>query len=887
MRLLRILLWLLPGGFRREYGRDVLETAQDQWRAAAPALGWLGRYRFWIRQWLAAIRVSVRLRRGRGIIGGADERVRRKEAGMDGVLKDVLQACRSLIARPGFTLVAVLTLGLGVGATTAMFSAVHAVLFRALPYKDSSEIVVLKQTDSRNGTLADGVSASNMRDVSDTADSLTGISVAEAHGLRLVQDGRALSLRSWLVSEGFFETMGGQMHLGRTFLAEEFVPGSEHVVVVSHRTWQTRFGGNAGIVGQELNLDGVAHTVVGVLAPDFKYPSAAEIWGPRPPRAWDDAMRASARMHGVARVDPGATAAAAQAELDRIASELAARYPDTNANMGLRVIPLRAHLFGDVESPLRLLLAAVGLVLLIAAANVAGLQLARGAGRAQEFALRGALGASSRRILRLVAVESLLLAGAGGLLGVAFAYLGVGLIRVLGPNHLPRVEELRIDATVLVFALVAALVSSLVAGIAPAWRASKTGLLVRLSEGRRGNTGAVGTTTLRDRLVVAEIALAVVLAIGAGLLVRSFDRVLDNELGFDVEGRLAVQVWAYDDDHQAQLEFFQRSIDELGVVPGVQAVGLTTDLPLADDQSILARDRTIRFKMDDRIAPVRGDEPVAGLAAIDGGYAQAMGIALSSGRNFSTQDHSESPSVAMVNEAFVRRHFADRDPLGERITLLWRSESSREIVGVLADVRRQGFESEPRPEVYVALSQEPSNGLTFVVRAASDTVGLASAVQQALWAADPSQATWASRPLSELASDWLRQRRFNMALLVAFAGLALSLAAVGVYGLMSFAVEQRVSELAIRRALGGQTRSILWMVLRRGLMLALRGTALGLVGALALTRLLQGMLFGIEPFDPLTFVALSGFVVVVAMVAALLPSLRATQVEPMVALRME
>ncbi len=879
MKVLRILLWLLPGEFRRDYGSELLETAYDQWRESGPSLSRVGRIRFWLRQWFAAVRINVSLRSRRRILGGADNRVPRREDGMYGVWTDVRHAARSLIARPGFTLVAMLTLALGVGATTAMFSAVNSILFRALPYEDADNIVILKQTDS-DGSLEEGVSASNLRDVAATARTLSQASVAEAHGLRLVEDGRAISLRGWLVSEGFFEAIGGKAQLGRAFLPEEFFEGREKVVLLSHRTWQTRFGGDPEIVGRDLLLDGAAHTVIGVLAPNFKYPNASEVWGPRPVRSWDDEVRGRAQLEGVARLAPGITAAQAQAELDRIAEDLAEIYPDENANMGLRAIPLRQHLFGDVESPLFLLLGAVGLVLLIAAANVAGLQLTRAAGRSREYALRGALGASSWRILRLVTAESLLLAFAGGLMGIGLAYVGVDIIRALGPNHLPRVDELRIDGPVLAFALMAAVGSALIASIAPALRASRSDLHVALTDSSRGSTRGPRASRLRDRLVVAEIALALVLTIGAGLLVRSFDRLMDNELGFDPGSRLAVQVWAYDDNHQSQLDFFQRAVEEIGAVPGVEAVGLTTDLPLADDQSILSRGRTVPFTIDDRAVLIQGDQPLTGLAAVDGAYARAMGISLSAGRNFSTQDHSESPPVAMVNEAFVRRHFPDQDPVGQRITLQWRAELSREIVGVLADVRRQGFESESQPEVYVALSQEPSNGLTFIVKTATDPATLTTTVQEAMWTADPRQATWAIRPMTDLLQDWIRQRRFNMALLVAFAALALSLAVVGVYGLMSFSVEQRVHELGIRRALGGQTQDILGMVLRRGLTLALAGAALGLVGSAALTRLLQGMLFDIDPFDPLTFVALSVFVVTVAMLAAYLPAKRATRVEP-------
>ena len=806
---------------------------------------------------------------------------------MDGLWNDVRHSARALVARPGFTLVAVLTLGLGVGATTAMFSAVNAVLIRPLPYQDAHDVVVLKRIDARDGTAMEGVSASNMRDVADASQALSHVSVAEPYSFDLMEDGRAMSLRGWLVSEGFFEAIGGQLQLGRAFLPEEYIQGGASVVILSHQTWQSRLGGDPDIVGRDLVLDGSANTVVGVLPPNFKYPSASEIWAPRPPQPWDENSRVAAYMDGVARLRPGATVAQAQTELDRLATELSQVHPGANANMGLRITPLRQYLFGDVRPPLMLLLGAVGLVLLIAAANVAGLQLARGAGRSKEYALRGALGASSRRILRLVVTEGLLLAVAGGALGIGLAYLAVDLIQALGPSHLPRFDELSIDGPVLAVALMAAVGSALLAGIAPALAASRTDPQRALAEGSRGSSIGPRTGSLRDRLVVVEIAVALVLTIGAGLLVKSFDRLMDEDLGFDPEGKLALQVFSYTDEGDVDVDFFRRAVEEIGALPGVEGVGLTTDLPLADDQSISSIGSPIRFTVDDRAAPTPGDEPVAALSAIDSAYPGVMGIALIAGRTFSNLDHSESPRVVMINEAFARRHFADQDPVGEFITLLGRSNRSREIVGVLADVRAQGFESQPRTEVYVPLTQSPSGSITFVVETAGDPALLTRAVEEAIWAIDPYQAIWASRPMTELLGDWTRQRRFNTALLVAFATLALSLTAIGVYGLMSFSVEQRVNELGIRRALGGHTSDIMGMVLRRGLMLALAGVALGLIAAVGLTRLLRGMLFDVDPFDPLTFAALSVFVVAVAVVAAFLPARRATRIDPMVALRAE
>jgi putative ABC transport system permease protein len=881
VKLLRILSSFLPAEFRHEYGGELLDTALERWREVESSLGPVGRARFWAREWVALLRLAADLRWGTvaGVAVAADG-----EAEMDGVWRDVRHAARSLLARPGFTLVAVLTLGLGVGATTAMFSAVNSVLLRALPYRGVDEVFVVKQTNTRDGSTRQGVSAANMRDVAAATRTLSHASASHAYGFTLLEKGTAHSVRGWLVSQGFFEAIGGQARLGRTFAPEEFLAGREKAVVLGHASWQTRFGGDPHIVGRSLVLDGAVHTVVGVLPPDFKYPGASEVWAPRPPKPWDEGVRAGAGLQGVVRLAPGATAAQAQAELDQIAERLAEVYPRTNTATGFRLVPLRQQLFGEVRTPLMLLLGAVALVLLIAAANVAGLQLARGAGRLREYAVRGALGASSLRILRLVLVESLLLAGAGGLLGVALAALGVRLILLLGPDHLPRIDELRIDGTVLAFALMAAGASALMAGIIPALRASSVNPQAALNEKARGSTRGPRGRALGDRLVVVEIALALVLTIGAGLLIQSFDRLMDNELGFDPRGRLAVQVFAYDEQDRPNLAFVRRGMDAIRAIPGVQAVGVTTVLPLADNQLFAAAGGATRFTIDGR-AVAEGEEPAGWSIALDGDYAPSMGIAVRSGRTFGAYDHAQAPAVAMVNEAFVRRHFPNQDPLGARITITREGAAPREIVGVLADVRAQGFESEPRPEMYVPLPQAPAGGVTFVIRSATDTPPLTSAVHAALWSANANQAIWASSPMTDLLWDWTRQRQFNTSLLVAFAALALSLAAIGVYGLMSFSVEQRINELGIRRALGGQTGHILWMVLKRALTLALAGVGFGLIGSLALTRALQGMLFDIGRFDALTFVTLSALVIGVALFAALWPALRATRVHPLIAMR--
>lgn len=804
---------------------------------------------------------------------------------IEGWWTDMRHAARGLWARPGFAVSATLTLALGIGATTAVFSAVNSVLLRELPYSDSERIVVVQQRDNRDGALSAGASAANVHDLSDRLQTASSVGMADGiHGLRLVRDGRAESLRAWVVSDGFFAALDARPMLGRLFDPAEYVLGGERVVILSQGVWQNRFGADPGILGRELVLDDVAHRVVGVLPDEFQYPSPVDAWAPRARDQSDEQFRGWAGMRTVLRLRPGVEVSEAQSEADQIARTLAATYPQTNANTGFQLTPLRDNLLGDVESPLRLLMAAVMLVLLIALANVAGLQVARGASRARENAVRGALGATSRRVARMAFAESLLLATAGGGLGVAIAYLGVAVIQMIGPNHLPRIGDLRIDGVVLGFALLVSICSALAAAVTPALRGSRVDLRAVLSESSRGSTAGVGAAAFRDKLVVGEIAIALMLTVGAGLLLRSFDTLLDNELGFDPSGLVATQVFAYNDQHEGDFAYFDRGAAALRDLPGVESVGVTSNLPLSDTESVLARPIVVSFDIADRPPPSGASEPVASLSVIDPAYPETMRIGLVAGRRFTVGDDDQSPPVALINEAFARRYFSDRDPLGERVTLRFREGRTWEVVGVLRDVRRQGLESDADPEVYLPLAQAPFNGLTFVVRARTEASAMVGTIRETLLEADPSQAIWANRTIAEMLADWMRERVFITVLVTAFAALALTLAAIGVYGLMAFSVGERTGEFGIRRALGGEARTILATVLLKGVRLAFAGVALGVVGALGMTQLLQGMLFGVQRFDPMTFVGVAVVVIGIATVATLVPAHRATRVDPLVAL---
>ncbi len=807
---------------------------------------------------------------------------------MDGLIHDLRQTLRGLWKRPGFAAITVLTLGLGIGASTAIFSAVHAVLFRELPYDDPEEVVVVFHENTVSGERGFGLSPSNARDIHETSELLSHVAVAEPWSLDLEVDGRAQALRAWAVSDGFFEAVGVEPIQGRSFTEAEYAGTENPVVLVGHRSWQNRFGGDPELVGKTLAFQQGGVTVAGILGPDFKLPDEAELWVPRAPQPYDANQRSADYMLGVARLRPGATVQQAQTELTRIGASLAEAYPEDMGNTSFRAVPLREHLFGDVRTPLMVLLAAVGLVLLIACGNVAGLMLARGARRQREYALRGALGASTTRLVRQITVESLILAAFGCLLGIGITYLGVGVIGRLGPDHLPRIDEVAIDGSVLLFAVAVSAISAVLSGITPSIKLSRPELASALGDGSRGSTRGPGSLRVRNRLVVVEVAAAVVLLVGAGLLTRSFTTLLDEELGFDPDGRLAVQVFAYDgyETPEARAAFVREAIENLEALPGVSGVALTSSVPSATDGQLASIDIDLRFTIGDRAAPPPGQEPIAAISQVSPGFFEVMEMPIVEGRAFDDADDADGVQVVVVNEALARRHFGDQSPIGETLVIGFRP-LPREVVGVVADIRPQGYESEPRPEVYFPLNQFGTGSLTFVVASEVDAGTLVAPSMEAIWNANPAQSIWGTATLDSLLDDWLTERTFNLLLMASLAVIALALAGIGIYGLISFSVEERVAEMGIRRALGGGAASILKMVLVEGTRLAALGLALGLILAYPLTRFIQGMLHGVEAADPVVLLGLVLAVMVVAGLAAFVPAMRAVRADPMTALRTE
>lgn len=885
----RALLSLLPREFRAEFGEEMCGVVEEQWLELRGKARLRRRVKFWLRQSLAVLRQAVTLR-----VNGARASVgnpgRLRSGAMENLMLDARHALRSFRRHPGFAAVTILTLGLGIGATTTVFSAIHGVLFRPLPYEDSERIAIVFDSNAETGERGDGTSAANIRDVNDGADRLAHAAVAEPWSLDLRLDDRTESVRTWKVSKGFFEAIGAKVALGRTFVPEEYVAGNDKVVVLGHSSWLNRFSGDRGIVGNAITLDNEPYLVVGVLPPEFRFPDRAEAWIPRAPAdSIDNLQRAGDFMTGVARLAPGASLAQAQEEANRLSTSLSEMYPQTNANTRFELVPIREYLFGDVRTPLMVLFGAVGFVLLIACANVAGLILARGAQRQREYALRGALGAGNGRLFAHVTLESLVLAMGGCVLGVGLTWAGVRVVKSLGPDHLPRIDEMSVDGMVLAFAAACAGLSALIAGLAPSLRLSRPDLRGTLSDEARGSVGSRRGRSLRGYLVVSEVALAVVLLIGAGLLFKSFAVLLDEELGFDPENRVALQVFAYGyPDTGARANFVNTSIANMEAIPGVEQVALTTTLPAANDGTISSIDIDVPFVIDGRLAPPSGQEPMAATASVSQGYFEVLGIPMIAGRAFDDRDNVDSPLVIVINETLARRHFDQEDPIGKKIrTLGYGRGALREIIGVVRDTRPFGHESEPRPEIYFPLRQLGSGSLTFAMRMSPGVPVPMQSIMSAVWEANPAQAIWGAATMESLLGEWLKQRRFNLTLLGAFAVIAVILALVGIYGLISYSVEQRRGELGVRRALGGRTGDILAMIVREGAVLGAAGVALGITGALILTRFLQGMLFGVNPIDPLTFALLSVVVLAVTAAAALVPAVRAVRVNPVTALRTE
>ncbi|HEX8188381.1 MAG TPA: ABC transporter permease [Pyrinomonadaceae bacterium] len=814
--------------------------------------------------------------------------------------QDVKYGARALWKSPAFTAVAVLAVALGVGANTAIFSVVNTVLLRALPYENSEQLVALytgRGPDAPGGPL----SYPDLLDYRAQAGSLEYVAGYQGVGtvMSLGQGDEPERVRGTEVMADLFPALGVRAARGRVFTREEDVAGGPKVIVISDGLWRRRFGSDPNVVGREvkMGLSGRAVTVVGVLPPGFKFPpdvsEAIDYYTPfvaENSKSNADSMnnRGSVFIPTVAKLRDGAAFEQAAAEVETISTRLAAQYPDTSTNRRARAVRLHEDLVGQVRPALLVLLGAVGLVLLIACANVANLLLARAAARGREIAVRTALGATRARVARQLLTESLLLGLAGGAAGLLLSVWGVEAIIKLSPATVPRLAETNIDARVFLFALGVSILTGLVFGIAPALQASKTDLAESLKEGGRGGSAGVRRNRLRSALVVLEVALSLMLLVGAGLLVKSFRQLVTTDPGFSPERVLAVTVALNTQkfaDGDSQAGYFREAVARIGQMPGVDSAGLTRLLPFGRSDTF----NSLQIAGREPLPPGSGNSARSYTVSPD--YFRVLGVPLRRGRAFTGADGKNANQVIVVNEAFVSRFFPGQEPLGQHVVIDGPDDKPlppREVVGVVGNVHFQSFTDEERPEYYIPFEQEPAAVTQVVVRSkGEDAAALTQPVRAALKGVDPNLLIWRTETMDELVGQSVAPQRFNVALLGFFAALAMLLAAVGIYGVMSYTVTQRRHELGIRMALGAQARDVLRLVVRQGMLLTLLGLGLGLAGALALTRLMSSLLYGVSATDPLVFATVSVLLAAVALLACYVPARRATKVDPMVALRYE
>ena len=805
---------------------------------------------------------------------------------MSNFLSDLRIAARGLARRPAFTGVVVLTLALGLGANSAIFSVVDGVLLRPLPYRDPARLVMLWEAETDEAEERNVVSPANFLDWQRQSTAFESMAAGVDWRANLTGDGAPEEIPVAFVSANFFPTLGVRPALGRVFTAAEDVAKGPSVVVISDALWRRRFGADRGIVGRNIILDGKPNEVVGVMPPGFRLEGRdheAQLWaalGLDPAR--DYRKLAGRYLFSVARLKPGVTVERAGSELRTIASRLEQEHPSFNKGWTTNVVPLEEQVVGGVRRALFVLGGVVGFVLLIACANVANLQLAQAAARQREIAVRSALGASAWRLARQLLGESVLLAVAGGALGLLLAYWGTSALAALAPASLPRLHEVGLDGRTVVFTVLLSLLTGILFGVIPALYVARSDLQDTLKAGGRGAAG--GRERARSGLVVSQIALSLVLLVGAGLMLKSFARLLRVSPGFDAEhvltAKLSLPRAKYPDDAR-RVAFFQEAVGRVAALPGVRAVGAINWLPLTGLSSATG------FWVEGRPLPGPDEELATDVRAVDAGYFRAIGIPLRRGTSFTGRETADVPKTVVISEALAKAYFPGEDPIGQRVHMPWGDTLVAEIVGVVGDVKHAGLDSIAKPTMYWALPQFPYNFMTLVVRTTGDPSRLAGAVSNAVWSLDPDLPVADLKPMEAYLGDSVARRRFNATLLASFAGLALLLAAIGLYGVVSYSVVQHTREFGIRMALGASSAVVQRSVLRHSLLLATVGVAAGLAGALVLTRLLSGLLFEVSATDPAVYVAIALLLTAVALVAAYLPARRATRVDPLVALRYE
>ncbi len=808
---------------------------------------------------------------------------------MQTLWQDLRFGLRMLLRKPALSTIAVLALALGIGANTAIFSVVNAVLLQPLPYREPERLMYLFRTQPPIDRSP--VSPPAFRDFVEQQNTVEPLAAhfGETYNLTGVDEAERLIGRR--VTGNFFALFGSQPERGRWLTAEDDQPGSARVAVISHGLWQRRFGGEAEVVGKTVPLNGVTHTIIGVAPASFQFPRRVEIWTPAR-LAEEQRGRGNNFLMMVGRLKDGVTREQVHAQFNQIAGRLAQQYPENHGKLTITVAPLLEEQVRNVKDVLWIMLGAVGFVLLIACANVANLLLARAAARQKEFALRAALGAGAWRIVRQLLTESSLLALAGAALGVLLAFLGIKLLVALAPGNLPRAGEVRIDGWVLGFTLLAAVLTGVLSGLAPAWRFARANLNDTLKEGARGVMGSPSQSWLWRGLVVAEIALSLVLLVSAGLLIGSMQRLLAVNPGFDPQPLLTAdisyprKVYAENaagqrQEAQERADFLRAAEAKAATVPGVLSVGVINDLPVTGNSAVNGG-----FQIEGRTPSNTGEAPLAERKFITPDYFAALGIAVKQGRAFSPRDTLDAPPVVLINEAMAQRYFSNHDALGKRLLVM--GDQPREIVGIVGDARQWGLRRDASPEIYFPNAQIPyGDTVTLVARTSVAPASLSDALRRALQSVNPDAPVFRIRTMMDVLDATTAAERFNMVLMTVFAALALLMAAIGLYGVMSYTVSQSTHEIGIRMALGAQARDVLKLILLHGMVLAGTGVAVGLAAAYGLTRLLTSFLFGISARDPWTFAALAVLLTAVALLACYFPARRATRIEPLTALRHE
>jgi putative ABC transport system permease protein len=814
---------------------------------------------------------------------------------MNGLLQDFRYALRQFRKSPGFAAVAVITLALGIGFNTAIFSVVNAVLLRPLAFADASRLVRIWHVPPEKsfpGMTTFPVSAANYLDWERQTQVFDHMAIYSYHGFTVTGGDKPEQLSAGAVSSGFFATLGVQPLLGRVLSPEEDQPGRSHVVVLSYRLWREHFGGNPDIVGHDINLDGQPYLVAGVMPASFQFPDFAKMWTPM---AWTDQERAVRGEHHsivIARLKPGVELKQAQAEMDTISGRLQQLYPDDDKGWGAVVVPLQEDMVSDVRPALLVLLGAVAFVLLIACVNVANLALAKTFSRQKEIAIRTALGATPARVLRQILTETVLLALSGGALGLAFAHFAVRFIVAFLADRLPHSTEVGLDSKVLIFTAVISVVTGTVAGVLPALRLTRRDVNQALKQGLGRTDADSGGHRTRSILVVSEVALSLMLLIGAGLMIRSFQNLRNVNPGFDSRQVLTMSVMVsrakFSSPDQA-IRFFDRVLERVRSLPGVESAAVIDNIPLTGGSHQ-------PIAIEGRPAVPMSEQPEVDVRLVSAGYMGAMRIPTLRGRGLSDTDVAGRPAVVLVSESMARQFWPGEDPVGKRLTLTFYPDAIREVVGVVGDVKLDSLdEMRPSATLYFPLDQVsvPATGgwrsfpMTLVVRSQSGSGEFASSVSNAVHDVDRDTPLVDISSMDDLVENSLSQQRFNMLILGAFAALALVLAAVGIYSVLSYSVKRSVREIGIRLALGAPLGDVLRMVVFEAMKPTLLGVAIGMAGALALGRVLSSLIFGVRPTDPLTFLAVAALLAAVAFVASIAPAYRATKVDPMVALRYE